>query len=81
MLYLWNEDRLLLLWLSKRLRKLPKQPKYFAVKTPVLDDDGGLQVVIGANGDDCQYKKEVVVWTCYHVAHQRGWKTYLHANR
>ena len=67
---------------DRQHKKIPNQPKYFAVKTPVLDTDGGLQMVSDANGDESyRFEKEVGAWTCYHAAHQRGWKTYLQANR
>ncbi len=61
---------------------LEKQPKYFSVKTPVLDSRGELQVKQGEDGEDkYKHEKEIGVWTCYHIAHQTGWKTYLQANR
>ena len=62
---------------DKEDNPLPKQPKYFAVNTPVLDTNGELQEEEGGY----KYVKEVGVWTCYHAAHQTGWKTYLHEKR
>lgn len=54
------------------------QPKYFAVDTPVLSKEGELQKE--ANGS-LKKVKEHGVLTCFHIAHQPGWKAYIQANR
>jgi hypothetical protein len=35
----------------------------------------------GGDGGGYMFEKEVGFWTCYHAAHQRGWKSYLQLNR
>jgi hypothetical protein len=54
------------------------QPKYFAVDTPVLSKQGELQKE--ADGS-LKKMKEFGVWTCFHKAHEPGWKAYIQANR
>jgi hypothetical protein len=61
--------------------KLPKQPKYFAVKMPVLNKQGELQIIQRDDKEEYKFEKEVGQWTCYHAAHQRGWKTHLQLNQ
>lgn len=54
------------------------QPKYFAVNTPVLNKQGDFQKE--ADGS-LKKVKEFGVWTCFHKAHEPGWKAFILANR
>ena len=65
---------------DKQHLQLPKQPKYFNVKTPISNRDGDLQMN-DTEGDEYKYTKEVGVWTCYHAAHQRVWKMHMQKNQ
>ena len=53
------------------------EPKYFSVSTPVLDKEGELQF---ESDGSVKTVKEYGTWTCYHKAHEPGWKAYIHAN-
>ena len=70
-----------MLWMTtqiiEEIFKLPKQPKYFAVKTPVLDKKGELQVIKRDDKEEYKSEKDVSQYTCYHDAHQSGWKTHF----
>ena len=55
-----------------------KTPKYFTVKTPVLN---GKVVDDGSGGDSFEIVEETGEWTCYHQAHQRAWQTHVNTNK
>jgi hypothetical protein len=54
------------------------EPKYFSTNTPVLDKDGELQF---ESDGSVKTVKEYGHWTCFHKAHEPGWKTYIQLNR
>lgn len=59
-----------------------KGPKYFAVDTPVLDDAVIKAMDDGSGGgqqslEDVETIRETGLWTCYHAAHQPGWRSFL----
>jgi hypothetical protein len=80
-----NEHGLVLFWLQVLVLMSPPkmkdsdelQPKYFAVDTPVLSKQGELQKE--ADGS-LKKVKEFGVWTCFHKAHEPGWKAYIQTN-
>lgn len=56
-----------------------KHPNFFAVDTPVIADvpkarDDG-------SGGNFTIVKEIGEWTCYHVAHQKGWNIFLQLHK
>ena len=82
--YCWGCHRFLCFTAPKNTAK--KEPKYFTVNTPILDREGEVCVTTDTSPSGeptLQYKSrvEVGMWTCYHAAHQKGWKMHMQLNR
>lgn len=61
----------------KQSKDGPKHPKYFTVKTPILNKAGEVQ----KTDDGYKHEKVVAEWTCFHAAHMKGFRAHLQANR
>ena len=61
--------------------KSSKDPKLFALKAPILDRNGELEMIPeGRSSSRIKSETEFGQWTCYHKAHYKKWMEYLVEN-
>jgi hypothetical protein len=62
-------------------KKSSKDPKLFALKAPILDRNGELEMIPeGRSSSRIKSETEFGQWTCYHKAHYKKWMEYLVEN-